>query len=71
MRFAKIEAARAGVIVFNLLKKRIVQIHNTYSEIKRTGRIRMTAPDDSAARMPRVHRYQLPADWSLVPSLEE
>jgi len=68
-RQASLQPARAGVIVFNLPKKRIVQIHNTYSEIKRTGRIRL-APADDAARGPRVHRYQLPADWSLVPGLE-
>src|SRR3569833_1016140 len=31
---------RAGVVVFNLLSKRIVQIQNTYAEIRRKGRIR-------------------------------
>ena len=56
---------RAGIVLFNLREKRIVQLHNTYAEIKRKGRIRVmrspTAPG-------RVHRYELPPDWSLVPS---
>ena len=64
-RQASLQPARAGVIVFNLLSKRIVQIHNTYTEIKREGRIRFARSDDAPAR---VHRYQLPPDWSLVPS---
>ena len=64
-RQASLQPARAGVIVFNLLSKRIVQIHNTYTEIKRSGRIRFARSEGSATR---VHRYQLPPDWSLVPS---
>jgi hypothetical protein len=68
-RQASLLPARAGVIVFNLHSKRIVQIHNTYTEIKRTGRIRIP-PTASEPRGPRVHKYQLPSDWSLVPSFE-
>ena len=64
-RQASLQPARAGVIVFNLISKRIVQIHNTYTEIKRSGRIRVARAEDA---QPRVHRYQLPAHWSLVPS---
>lgn len=66
-RQASLQPARAGVIVFNLLKKRIVQIHNTYAEIKRSGRIRVP-PQAGAGGAGRVHRYRLPPDWSLVPS---
>jgi hypothetical protein len=54
----------AGVVVFNLKAKRIVQIHNTYAEIKRKGRLRImegTRPTN------RVQRYELPADWTVVP----
>jgi hypothetical protein len=68
-RQASLHPARAGVIVFNLKSKRIVQIHNTYTEIKRTGRIRIQ-PGGGEPRAPRVHRYQLPGDWSLVPGFE-
>jgi hypothetical protein len=64
-RQASLQPARAGVIVFNLISKRIVQIHNTYTEIKRSGKIRLARSEGAP---PRVHRYELPPDWSLVPS---
>ena len=70
-REASLQPARAGVIIFNLKGKRIVQIHNTYSEIKRQGRIRIARREGDEPRAPRVHRYQLPNDWSLVPGGEE
>jgi len=56
---------RAGVVVFNLVAKRIVQLQNTYSEIRRKGRIRLVRNNQPTDR---VHRYELPPDWSLVPS---
>ncbi|MBV9543164.1 MAG: hypothetical protein JOY61_02165, partial [Chloroflexi bacterium] len=55
---------RAGVVVFNLLAKRIVQLQNTYSEIRRKGRVRVLRNNQPTDR---VHRYELPEDWSLVP----
>jgi hypothetical protein len=67
-REASLQPARAGVIVFNLLGKRIVQIQNTYHEIKRSGRIRLAPADGAPAGASRLHRYQLPPDWSLVPN---
>jgi hypothetical protein len=66
-RQASLQPARAGVIVFNLVGKRIVQIHNTYHEIRRTGRIRIASGEAPAGRAARVFQYELPADWSLVP----
>ncbi len=56
---------RAGVVVFNLLAKRIVQLQNTYCEIRRKGRVRVLRNNQPTDR---VHRYELPEDWSLVPS---
>lgn len=56
---------RAGVVVFNLMAKRIVQIQNTYAEIRRRGRVRFLRNNQPTQR---THRYELPADWSLVPS---
>ncbi len=55
---------RAGVVVFNLAEKRIVQIYNTYNEIQRRGRIKVA---DGTAGAPRIQAYELPADWTLVP----
>jgi len=66
-RQASLQPARAGVIVFNLKSKRIVQIHNTYTEIKRTGRIRLPRAEGAPTRSARVLEYRLPSDWSLVP----
>jgi len=66
-RQASLQPARAGVIIFNLADKRIVQIHNTYHEIQREGRIRVARPE-SEGRRGQVHRYQLPVEWTLVPN---
>ncbi len=63
-RDASLRPVRAGIVLFNLREKRIVQLQNTYSEIKRKGRIRVARPATSSER---VHRYELPPDWSLVP----
>lgn len=56
---------RAGVVVFNLVAKRIVQIQNTYAEIRRKGRVRVM--QDNRGPTDRIYRYELPPDWSLVP----
>jgi hypothetical protein len=64
-RDASTTPERAGVVLFNLREKRIVQLQNTYCEIKRKGRIREAR---SPATQGRVRRYELPPDWSLVPS---
>ena len=64
-RDASLRPVRAGIVLFNLPEKRIVQLQNTYSEIKRKGRIRVMRSPSAPAR---VHRYELPPDWSLVPS---
>ena len=63
-RDASLQPVRAGVVIFNLAEKRIVQIQNTYSEIRRKGRLRVR---DASSGSPRVHAYELPADWALVP----
>jgi hypothetical protein len=67
-RQASLQPARAGVIIFNLASKRIVQIHNTYHEIRREGRIRLARAEGTTPGAGRLHRYQLPPEWSLVPS---
>ncbi len=62
---ASLSPVRAGVVVFNLVAKRIVQIQNTYAEIQRKGRVRLMVNNRPTNRM---QRYELPPDWSLVPS---
>ncbi len=63
-REASLTPVRAGVVLFNLNAKRIVQIQNTWREIERKGRVRIMDRETSTTR---VHRYELPAEWSLVP----
>lgn len=63
-REASLTPVRAGVVLFNLSARRIVQIQNTYSEIQRKGRVRVM---DADTQRVRVQAYELPADWSLVP----
>jgi hypothetical protein len=63
-REASLTPVWAGVVVFNLKAKRIVQIHNTYQEIRRKGRLRIM---EGAEPTNRVERYELPPDWTVVP----
>jgi hypothetical protein len=64
-RELSLKPVRAGVVLFNLRDKRIVQLQNTYAEIQRKGRIRVPRTSGNPAR---IYRYELPPDWSLVPS---
>jgi hypothetical protein len=54
----------AGAVVFNLKSKRIVQIQNTYTDIKRKGRLRVLEGTSPANR---IHRYELGPEWTVVP----
>lgn len=62
-RQASLQPVKAGVVIFNLLARRIVQVQNTYEEIRRRGKI---LARDAFGR-PRVQRYELPASWAIVP----
>jgi hypothetical protein len=63
-REASLTPVHAGAVIFNLRAKRIVQIQNSYAEIKRKDRVRAARPATSERR---VIRYELPTYWSLVP----
>jgi len=54
----------AGAVVFNLKSRRIVQIQNTYSEIKRKGRLRVM---EGATPTNKIQRYELGPEWTVVP----
>lgn len=56
--------ARAGLVVFNLRAKRIVQVQNSYADLDRRGRGRLRR-DGRPVRA--YYRYELPPDWSIVP----
>ncbi len=65
-REASLTPVHAGVVIFNLRAKRIVQIHNSFAEIKRRDRGRAAKP---ATPDRRIIRYELPSYWSLVPGV--
>ena len=54
----------AGAVVFNLKARRIVQIQNTFSDIKRKGRLRIM---EGARPTNKIQRYELGPEWTVVP----
>lgn len=63
-REASLRPVKAGAVIFNLKAKRIVQMVNSYREIRRTGRARVF---DGSAYTGEVFSYRLPEEWALVP----
>ncbi len=63
-RDVSLRPVRAGIVLFNLREKRIVQLQNTYSEIKRKGRLRVM---EGARPTNKVQRYELGPEWTVVP----
>ena len=61
---ASTQPAQAGLIVFNLVAKRIIQVQNSYAEIQRRDRGRLR---DGGRPTRRLYHYELPHSWSLVP----
>lgn len=63
-RETSLRQVKAGVIIFNLPAKRIVQLQNTYILIQRKGRARVF---DGTKATGREFIYRLPKEWALVP----
>jgi hypothetical protein len=63
-REASLCPVKAGAVVFNLRAKRIIQIQNTYREIRRRGASRVF---DGTRMTSQVFSYQLPGEWAIVP----
>ena len=63
-RETSLRPVKAGAVIFNLRAKRIIQIVNTYQEIRRTGHARVF---DGSGLTDTVYRYRLPKDWAVVP----
>ncbi len=55
---------RLGLVVINLNAKRIIQIHNSYSELGRTGRGRIRTNGKPTRSF---FQYRLPDAWQIVP----
>lgn len=63
-REASLRPVKAGVVIFNLRAKRIIQMVNSYREIRRSGHGRVF---DGTSYTRAVFRYRLPEEWALVP----
>ncbi|HEV2460911.1 MAG TPA: hypothetical protein VGS80_21375 [Ktedonobacterales bacterium] len=63
-RQASLMPVRAGVILFNLPSKRIVQIANTDEVLIRSGKVNY---HNGQFLSRREFEYELPAEWSIVP----
>jgi hypothetical protein len=63
-REASLRPVRAGVVLFNLPAKRIVQIENTYEPLTRSGEVNY---HNGRFLSIRLLPYELPADWMIVP----
>lgn len=63
-RRASLQPVRYGLVVFNLNARRIVQVQNSYDNLKRAdrGRVRVEGKPTK-----RLYRYRLPEEWSIVP----
>jgi hypothetical protein len=63
-REASLRPVKAGAVLINLLKKRIVQLQSNAHAITRSGRGRVY---DGQRLTRRVFDYELPREWQLVP----
>ncbi|HZS92293.1 MAG TPA: hypothetical protein VFE42_33005 [Chloroflexota bacterium] len=65
-RQASLQPVKAGLVIFNLKDRRIVQMQNSASpsEVERSG----TAQHHNGLSWTRrLHHYELPAGWRIVP----
>ncbi len=63
-REASLRPVHTGVVLFNLLAKRIVQIENTYEPLALSGEVNF---HNGKFLSIRQLSYQLPPGWSIVP----
>lgn len=63
-RDLSVKPVKAGVVIFNLAKRRIVQVQNSWQEIQRVGKAFVY---EQGAATPRTFTYRIPRDWALVP----
>jgi len=63
-RNASLQPVKAGLVLFNLKERRIIQIHNTYDNVRRQDRGRIHKGGEPTDKL---YHYRLPMDWQIVP----
>lgn len=63
-RNASLQPVKAGLVLFNLKERRIIQVHNTYDNIRRQDRGRIHKGGEPTSTL---YHYKLPMDWQIVP----
>lgn len=63
-RQRSLEPELTGLVVYNLKAKRIIQIQNSYGDLRRKDRGRLRR-DGRPVRA--YYWYELPAEWAIVP----
>lgn len=63
-REASLQPIKAGAVIFNLPARRIVQLQNSYLDIKTPG---WAQAHDSAGSVGRMYVYRVPREWAVVP----
>jgi hypothetical protein len=63
-REASLQPVKAGLVLFNLKERRIIQVHNTYDAVRRQDRGRIHQGGEPTDRL---YHYRLPMDWQIVP----
>ncbi|HUS13678.1 MAG TPA: hypothetical protein VM536_01555 [Chloroflexia bacterium] len=63
-RNASLQPFGAGLVLFNLPQKRIVQVQNTYAEVRRENRGRIRRNGRATGRF---YDYRLPPWWQIIP----
>lgn len=63
-RETSLEPVKAGLVIFNLPARRIIQVQNEYADVERQDRGRIR---ENGQPTRRLYHYKLPAEWRLVP----
>jgi hypothetical protein len=63
-REASLRPVGAGLVLFNLIERRIVQVHNTYAAVERQARGRLRR---NGRPVQTFYSYDLPEEWRVVP----
>ncbi len=63
-RAASLQPVKAGLIIFNLRERRIIQVQNSTGEVVREGQARH---HNGRQWTQRLHNYTLPDSWRIVP----